>query len=428
MPVRQVGQDCYQWGNQKVYCGTDAKRKAILQGIAIENTGWREAEDARDFAREKHEGQMYGDKPYMTHVEDVASGFEDTHLREIAYLHDVVEDSDVTIQEIRERFGEKVSVAVDALTRRKEPYFDYIRRVKENPEATQIKLADLHANLKNNPKESLAKRYHKAIGILTNKKEAEEIDVTTLAFPFKLPPQLNKNNDFLIHEGYLLISTDRVGKYRIWDMDVQDFLGWNIIGKGNPIYDSYEDKYSLTHPEVEQFDSVQDALLYAEWRANRKIEAVKNFFNPEHTDYQDAQTGLSLATPAKRAALSMKMTKADLKSARHPNRSAGWIPLRIKEEWAKELTKKMPCPTCGEKIFTSLIAAQRHHFYCEKYGAQPQNKLYFTPFEIILIQEGVINQPKEAEMIDSSNIFYLFGGVTLGILIPYILDSRANKV
>lgn len=44
MPVRQVGKDCYQWGNQKKYCGPDAKKKAILQGIAIYNTGWREAE------------------------------------------------------------------------------------------------------------------------------------------------------------------------------------------------------------------------------------------------------------------------------------------------------------------------------------------------------------------------------------------------
>ena len=168
MPVRQVGKDCYQWGNQKKYCGPDAKQKAILQGIAIENTGWREAEDARDFAREKHEGQMYGDKPYMTHVEDVVSGFEDAELREIAYLHDVAEDSDVTIEEIHERFGEKVGRAVDALTRRNETYFDYIRRVKENPAATKVKLADLKANLKNNPKESLEKRYRKAITILTN--------------------------------------------------------------------------------------------------------------------------------------------------------------------------------------------------------------------------------------------------------------------
>jgi len=45
MPVRHVGNDCYQWGNQKKYCGPGAKRKAILQGIAIENTGWSEAEN-----------------------------------------------------------------------------------------------------------------------------------------------------------------------------------------------------------------------------------------------------------------------------------------------------------------------------------------------------------------------------------------------
>ena len=46
MPVRKVSDNpnCYQWGNQKIYCGKGAKEKAIKQGIAIEKTGWREAE------------------------------------------------------------------------------------------------------------------------------------------------------------------------------------------------------------------------------------------------------------------------------------------------------------------------------------------------------------------------------------------------
>ena len=44
LPVRKVSDNCYQWGNQKVYCGKDAKKKATLQGIAIRNTGWKEAE------------------------------------------------------------------------------------------------------------------------------------------------------------------------------------------------------------------------------------------------------------------------------------------------------------------------------------------------------------------------------------------------
>ena len=45
MPVHKVKgkKDCYQWGNSgKVYCGKDAKQKAIKQGYAIEKSGYRE--------------------------------------------------------------------------------------------------------------------------------------------------------------------------------------------------------------------------------------------------------------------------------------------------------------------------------------------------------------------------------------------------
>ena len=58
MPVRQVGKDCYQWGNQKKYCGPGAKQKATLQGIAIENTGWKEAEDSKRYLRGVRGGQL----------------------------------------------------------------------------------------------------------------------------------------------------------------------------------------------------------------------------------------------------------------------------------------------------------------------------------------------------------------------------------
>jgi len=44
LPVRKVGENCYQWGNQKVYCGVGAYQKAMRQGNAIYLTGWREAE------------------------------------------------------------------------------------------------------------------------------------------------------------------------------------------------------------------------------------------------------------------------------------------------------------------------------------------------------------------------------------------------
>ena len=124
-------------------------------------------QEAREFATQAHGDQMYGEQPYMTHVEDVASGFTDPHLQRIAYLHDVVEDTGIGLDEIHERFGPEVGSAIDALTRREgEQYFDFIRRVNEHPEAKQVKLADLHANLKRQPHESLAQRYNKAIGIL----------------------------------------------------------------------------------------------------------------------------------------------------------------------------------------------------------------------------------------------------------------------
>jgi len=42
MPVHKAGKNCYQWGNQKKYCGPGAKEKAEAQGRAIMRTGWTE--------------------------------------------------------------------------------------------------------------------------------------------------------------------------------------------------------------------------------------------------------------------------------------------------------------------------------------------------------------------------------------------------
>ena len=43
MPVRKVGKDAYRWGKTgKIYFGKGAKRKALMQGLAIENSGYEE--------------------------------------------------------------------------------------------------------------------------------------------------------------------------------------------------------------------------------------------------------------------------------------------------------------------------------------------------------------------------------------------------
>ena len=66
-----------------------------------------------------------------------------------AVLHDTVEDAGLTFEDLRrEGMPEKVIEAVDCLTKREgEPYDDFIERVKTNPVARNVKLADLKDNM-----------------------------------------------------------------------------------------------------------------------------------------------------------------------------------------------------------------------------------------------------------------------------------------
>jgi hypothetical protein len=66
----------------------------------------------------------------------------------VALLHDVVEDSSYTIQDLIEiGFPTQVIEAIIVLTHSKDmPYFDYINRVKNNPIATRVKIEDLKHN------------------------------------------------------------------------------------------------------------------------------------------------------------------------------------------------------------------------------------------------------------------------------------------
>ncbi len=106
---------------------------------------------AEDFARQAHEGQLYGDgSPYIEHLARVAGFFEGyITLAAIAWLHDVVEDTDTSLETIRRQFGLVVANAVDAISRREETYSVYLDRVEDNSQAKQVKLIDLADNLSN---------------------------------------------------------------------------------------------------------------------------------------------------------------------------------------------------------------------------------------------------------------------------------------
>ena len=106
-------------------------------------------EKALRIAAEAHEGQK--DKsglPYILHPLRVMMSVDGEEARIVGVLHDVIEDTRVTADDLRrEGFGEAVVAAVLCVTHRKdEPYADYVVRCKGNEVARRVKLADLADN------------------------------------------------------------------------------------------------------------------------------------------------------------------------------------------------------------------------------------------------------------------------------------------
>ena len=97
-----------------------------------------------------HEGQLdKAGQPYVLHVLRVMFGCRSPEAQVAAALHDVVEDTDWTLDDLRrEGFSETVVEIVDALTRREgEDYFDFARRAAATPLGREVKRADLLDNM-----------------------------------------------------------------------------------------------------------------------------------------------------------------------------------------------------------------------------------------------------------------------------------------
>lgn len=140
-------------------------------------------EKALKIAQEAHKGQLRHDKitPYISHPMAVADTFKDLkeyggisgeEIRAIALLHDVIEDSNINLWNlVCEGFSDNVIKTIDILTKNEGGiYLDYILKVKENPIAKLVKLADIRHNLSTLDTKRKAQRdkYLLAIYILEN--------------------------------------------------------------------------------------------------------------------------------------------------------------------------------------------------------------------------------------------------------------------
>ncbi len=103
-------------------------------------------ESAIRIAAKVHKGQVdrFG-KPYVLHVMRVMMRGQDLEEQILGALHDVLERSDLTLDELAKKgFSERVLVALDHITRRKEEtYEQYIDRVMLNNLAIRVKIHDL---------------------------------------------------------------------------------------------------------------------------------------------------------------------------------------------------------------------------------------------------------------------------------------------
>lgn len=166
-------------------------RQLYIHDSAGDNTGVLTEEGEKHFlalagwlAETGHKGQRYGDFPYMYHVYSVHAEVVHmgAHTRMVALMHDLLEDTHVTEQALRNfhRFPDAVIDAVKLLTRPEGvPYAEYVKAIAEGDSyphklAQSVKLADLKQNLANadgsNP--GRVQRYHHAREIIRTRGRA----------------------------------------------------------------------------------------------------------------------------------------------------------------------------------------------------------------------------------------------------------------
>ncbi|MGI0073619.1 MAG: HD domain-containing protein [Nitrosotalea sp.] len=113
------------------------------------------------FVRDKHEKMLKsnGVTPYMDHLQGVVNrlkniGVSDEEVLAAALLHDTIDDTNTTFDEIDQRFGSRVAVLVLSLSKDRQLPKDqrekqYVKQLKDSSlEAKLIKLCDISTNLK----------------------------------------------------------------------------------------------------------------------------------------------------------------------------------------------------------------------------------------------------------------------------------------
>lgn len=107
-------------------------------------------EKAIIIATKAHSGQVdKAEESYVLHPLRVMLKLKTEDEKIVGVLHDVIEDTDVTYDDLRkEGFSEIIIEALKRVTKiDSEDYMDFVKRAKENPISSKVKLADLEDNM-----------------------------------------------------------------------------------------------------------------------------------------------------------------------------------------------------------------------------------------------------------------------------------------
>ena len=123
-------------------------------------------QDSIELATKHHKGQVdKGGKPYINHPIRVMKKmmFEDEKI--IAVLHDIVEDTSITLQDLKDMgYNSDIVNSIDCLTKRNgESYDDFIERVITDTEASRVKLSDIEDNMDTNRLKKITKEDEKRL-------------------------------------------------------------------------------------------------------------------------------------------------------------------------------------------------------------------------------------------------------------------------
>lgn len=105
---------------------------------------------ALELAIQKHKNQKdKSGKPYILHPIHVMETVKSDDAKIVAVLHDIIEDTDVTEEDLLNAgLSKHIVDAIVILTRsRDEDYMDYVKNLSSNPLAKEVKLADLQHNM-----------------------------------------------------------------------------------------------------------------------------------------------------------------------------------------------------------------------------------------------------------------------------------------